>query len=113
MIEYEVLAYEYGSKYWRNSKGQLHREGDKPAYIHRNGYKEYRINGKLHRESGPAVITPTGRVEYWLNGEQVTKEWHKRRTQKVLNLTVAEIEAKFGQKVHIVKETDNTNQVGE
>ena len=104
MIEYEVLAYEYGSKYWRNSKGQLHREGDKPAYIHRNGYKEYRINGKLHRESGPAVILLDGTVQYWLEGEHLTKSEHEQRTKPVLNLTVSEIEEKFGSRVHIIKE---------
>ena len=104
MIEYEVLAYEYGSKYWRNSKGKLHREGDKPAIVALDGYKSYWKNGRLHRDNGPAVIYQNGDVEYWLDGQRLTKEEHEQRTQKVLKLTVAEIEEKYGCRVHIIKE---------
>ena len=104
MTEYKVEVLGDGTEYWYNSEGKLHREGDKPAIIESDGYKSYCINGKHHRENGPAVIHPNGNVEYWLNGEELTKEEHKRRTQKVLKLTVAEIEEKYGCKVHIVKE---------
>ena len=65
MIEYKVRVDDDGGEYWRNSKGVLHREGDQPAYICPNGYKSYYINGKRHRESGPAVIYADGEVEYW------------------------------------------------
>lgn len=30
--------------------------------------------GQLHREKGPALIGPGGRVEYWLEGKQVSEE---------------------------------------
>ena len=38
------------------------------------GYKEWRVNGELHREDGPAVEYPSGHKEWWLNGKQYTEE---------------------------------------
>jgi len=38
----------------------------------------YYLNGKLHREDGPAVIYPNGIIEYFLNGKNITievEEW--------------------------------------
>jgi len=35
-------------------------------------YKAYYLNGKLHREDGPALTWVTGDKEYWLHGKQVT-----------------------------------------
>ena len=45
-----------------------------PAYICYNEYKEYWIEGKLHRLDGPAVIYEDGREEYLINHENLTKE---------------------------------------
>ncbi len=30
-----------------------------------NGDREWRLNGKLHREDGPAVIDTSGAREWW------------------------------------------------
>lgn len=30
--------------------------------------------GMFHREDGPAIISPSGKVEYWLNGEFITDD---------------------------------------
>jgi hypothetical protein len=38
--------------------------------ILRNGTKEWRLNDKLHREDGPAVVYPNGAKEWWLNGKR-------------------------------------------
>ena len=103
MIEYRVEVYKNGTEYWYDSKDQLHREGDKPAIFSPDGYKLYCIKGKKHRENGPARIRQNGAVEYWLNGERLTRSEHERQTQKVLKLKVSEIEAKYGCKVNIVK----------
>ena len=65
MIEYTVKVFEDGYKEWRVN-GQLHREGG-PAVERANGAKFWYINGKLHREDGPAV--EYGLKEWWLNGE--------------------------------------------
>ena len=43
--------------------GKLHRE-DGPAVERADGHKEWYVKGKLHRENGPAIE--------WANGD---KEW--------------------------------------
>lgn len=35
---------------------------------------EFKLDGKLHREDGPAIVRQDGSEEYWLNGEKVKKE---------------------------------------
>ena len=50
--------------WWLN--GKLHRE-DGPAYEWSGGEKEWWLNGKLHREDGPAVEHLNGNKEWYLN----------------------------------------------
>lgn len=38
------------------------------------GYKSWFLNGKLHREDGPAIIWSDGLHEWWLNGSEYTKK---------------------------------------
>ena len=39
------------------------------SYLHEDGdVCWYNRIGQLHREEGPAVISPNGDVEWWLNG---------------------------------------------
>ena len=64
---------------------------------------EWYINGKLHREDGPAVEYANGYKGWWLNGENLTEEEFNRRTQPTKELTVAEIEELLGHKVKVVK----------
>ena len=66
MIEYIVDEYE--NQYWYLN-GKWHRE-DGPAIIRPNGSKYWYQNGKRHREDGPAVIQKNGRKEWYLNGIQ-------------------------------------------
>ena len=35
-------------------------------------------DGKLHNWEGPALITPEGKEEYFINGTQHTKDSHKK-----------------------------------
>ena len=59
-------------EWWLNNK--LHRDNG-PAVEHINGDVEYYQNGLRHREDGPAISFNYGQhQEYWLNGKQVTKE---------------------------------------
>jgi hypothetical protein len=51
---------------WREN-GDLHRENG-PAFIRSNGREEWWLNGRLHRENGPAIVWSTGDKEWWLNG---------------------------------------------
>ena len=67
-----------GTKRWYLN-GKRHRE-DGPAVIYANGDKFWYLNGKCHREDGPAVIASD--AKYWyLNGKRITEAEHKRRTQ--------------------------------
>jgi|ERR1700691_1473045 len=46
--------------------GKYHRE-DGPAVIDHDGSMCYYLNGKYHREDGPAVIDHDGTIYYYLN----------------------------------------------
>jgi hypothetical protein len=67
MIEYTVRVYFNGSKSW-HLNGKCHRE-DGPAYEVADGGKAWYLNGKLHREDGPAVEYANGDKFWWLNGK--------------------------------------------
>jgi hypothetical protein len=43
-----------------------------------DGNKSWWLNGKLHREDGPAIEDADGDKLWYLNGEYVTEEEHKR-----------------------------------
>jgi len=75
MIEYTVRVSEDGDQYWY-------------------------LNGKLHREDGPAIEYADGICERWLNGKRVTEEAVMNPAKE---LTVAGIEQLLGHKVKIVK----------
>ena len=56
-------------------EGELHRENDLPAIIFQNGDRVWYKEGELHRHGLPAFIDVDGSIEYWYEGEQVTKEF--------------------------------------
>ena len=70
----------YGNKRWYLN-GKLHRE-DGPAVEYADGDKFWYLNGKLHREDGPAEEFADGTKYWWLNNQKVTEEEHKKRTSK-------------------------------
>jgi hypothetical protein len=57
-----------------NSEGFLHRENDLPARIYENGTKSWWINGKRHRENGPAVIDAYGQMWWFLNDVKIEEK---------------------------------------
>ena len=61
--------------------GKLHRE-DGPAIEYTSGTKGWYLNGELHREDGPAIEQASGSKEWWLNDKRVTEEEHKKLTSK-------------------------------
>ena len=85
---------EYGTKYWKNDKGKLHRidgpaieyaDGDKkwfvndkqhridgPAIEYSDGSKSWLINGKLHRIDGPAYQWDDGSKVWWINNRNIS-----------------------------------------
>ena len=67
MIEYTVKVDGNGSKSWYLN-GKLHRE-DGPAIEYSSGFKAWYLNNARHREDGPAIEDGNGFKEWWLNGE--------------------------------------------
>ena len=60
-----------GTKEWYIN-GKRHRE-DGPAIIWADGEMRWWIDGHLHREDGPAIIKPNGEKRWYINGEQYDK----------------------------------------
>ena len=100
-IKYEVEVYANGSKYWYLN-GKRHRE-DGPALERSNGDKSWYLNNKLHREDGPAIEWADGDKCWYLNDEYLTEEEFNKRMTPTVEMTVAEIEEALGKKVKIVK----------
>lgn len=57
----------YGTKRWRNKKGEYHRIGG-PAVEWYDGDMEWRINGRLHRIDGPAIKYVGASIKWVLRG---------------------------------------------
>ena len=99
MIEYTVKVDADGDKFWYVN-GKLHRE-DGPACEHANGDKRWYLNGHRHREDGPAAEYANGTKRWYLNGQNLAEaEFNARLASK--KLTVGEIQALLGYKVEVV-----------
>ena len=71
-LKYRIEVDHYGTRWYRNAMGQLHRIGG-PAIEYTNGSKEWWQNGQRHRIDGPAIEWRNG-VRFWyINGERLTK----------------------------------------
>jgi hypothetical protein len=64
--KYTVKVYADGTKHWYLN-GKHHRE-DGPAVEWVNGTKYWFQNGNLHREDGPAIELANGTKRWFLNG---------------------------------------------
>jgi hypothetical protein len=100
MIEYTVLVYPNGSKYWYLDN-QRHRE-DGPAIEWAVGTKYWYLDGKHHREDGPAIECADGSKYWYLDGKELTEAEFNLRINPVKELTVAEISAMLGYEIKIV-----------
>ena len=67
MIEYTVRVYDNGDKWWY-------------------------LNGKRHREDGPAFEGADGSKYWYLNGEQLTEAEFNKRMNKPCSGKVVEVE---------------------
>ena len=65
-------TYSNGTKEWYLN-GKLHRE-DGPAVERASGTKQWLLNGSLHREDGPALEWADGTKSWSLNDEDVHPE---------------------------------------
>ena len=89
-IEYKVKVYANGSKEWFLN-GKYHRE-DGPAFEWANGTKDWYLNDKLHREDGPAIECANGSKIWFLNGELLTEEQFNKKMKKPCENKVVEID---------------------
>ena len=101
MIEYTVKVYDSGTRCWYLN-GKFHRE-DGPAIEYSNGTLCWWLNGDRHREDGPACEYADGSSSWYLNGVEYTEEEFLKLTTKAKELTIAEIEALLGYQIKVVK----------
>ena len=71
---------EYGDKHWYLN-GKLHRENG-PAIEYSNGGKHWCLNGKYHRVDGPATEYANGGKRWWLNGKQYSESAYWKELNK-------------------------------
>ena len=67
-----MKEYVNSRKEWKLD-GKLHRE-DGPAIEYSNGVKEWYLDNKRHREDGPAMEYPNGAKVWYLFGKRVTEK---------------------------------------
>jgi len=89
MIEYTVKVYPNGTKSWYLN-GKCHRE-DGPAVEYANGSKFWYLNGKRHREDGPAIEYAGGYKSWYLNNKELTEQEHKKATTKSTSCSGKEV----------------------
>ena len=98
---YEVKVYNSGSKFWYLN-GKRHRE-DGPAVEYADGDKFWYLNGERHREDGPAFERADGSKFWYLNGTGYTEAEWKAQLNPVKELSVKEISDILGYEVKVVK----------
>jgi len=92
-ITYEVKVYPNGGKHW-HLNGKLHRE-DGPAIEFASGDKAWFLNGVRHREDGPAIEYAYGYKAWYINGKYLTKaEFNLKVNTDSYEGKVVEIEGK-------------------
>ena len=98
MKEYTVKVYENRTTWYLN--GKLHREYG-PAVERNNGSKAWYLNNRLHREDGPAIEDVDGNKKWFLHGVELTESEFNAKVKK--EMTIAEIEEQLGYSIKIVK----------
>ena len=72
-LRYHIEVNTYGTRWYRNAMGQLHRD-DGPAVEWSNGTKSWYQNGLRHRTDGPAIeYSDSGKV-WFINGEELSED---------------------------------------
>jgi hypothetical protein len=90
-----------GNKSWFLN-GKLHRE-DGPAVEWNDGSKFWYLNNKRHREDGPAIEWADGDKCWYLNNERLTEEEFNKRMTPTVEMTMAQINEALGKNVKVVK----------
>jgi len=94
VIEYTVRVYDNGDKKWFVD-GKSHRE-DGPAIEFASGAKCWYTNGKLNRVDGPAIEWASGAEWWYFDGRMVSEAEHakliKPKSEALLRIEAAELE---------------------
>jgi hypothetical protein len=61
------------------------------------------LNGKCHREDGPAIEHPNGTKSWYINGKQLSEAEFINKTQ-IIEMTVEEISNALGKNIKIIKQ---------
>ena len=78
---YEVRVYDDGTKQWFLN-GKRHRE-DGPAIEWTGGSKEWYLNGERHRKDGPAIEKADGVKTWYLNDKYYSKaDFHQEMARR-------------------------------
>jgi uncharacterized protein len=85
----------FGWVTYENLHGNLHRE-DGPAHISPFGNKYWYINNKRHREDGPAVIYSDGLTEWHVNNHQYTTNSSFQKAANLSDEDMTAIVLKYG-----------------
>ena len=72
--------------------------------VHNNGDKFWYLDGKRHREDGPAVEYNNGDKSWYLNGKRLTEAEHEAKMNPVKELTVDQLSELLGYKIKVVGE---------
>ena len=82
-LKYRIEVDNYGTRWYRNVMGQLHRTNG-PAIEYADGSKAWYQNGLRHRTDGPAVEYSDGVKAWFINGEELSEaEFNQRVKQNV------------------------------
>ena len=82
-----------GTKEWYQND-LLHRV-DGPAIEHKNGHRAWYQNGLPHRLDGPAAIYSDGGHDWFIYGEEVTVEVNQWLKEQNIKLPMSESEQSF------------------
>ena len=96
MKTYKVEVCSNGGKYWYLN-GKLHRE-DGPAVEGPTGGKFWYLNDKLHRTDGPAIEYAYGRKRWYIDDKQLAEADFNEKINLTVEMTIAEIEKLLGVK---------------
>ena len=96
---------EFGTKIWKNSEGQWHRDNDLPAIIWNNGDCYWHQNGILHRDNDlPAAIWADGCCDWWIDGKCVkVKDCTKKEIEEYKKPYYQQKRFKFDRFKHLIK----------
>ena len=96
-------GYEYMGWMIDAMKGVDVKVSEPEVSVDANNYKYWYLNGKLHREDGPAIEWADVNKNWYLNGIEYTEAEWKAKLDSVRELSVKEISDLLGYEVKVVK----------